>query len=122
MYLTMLFTQTAYIGIDLTGRKAFTYAVLNADLGLLALTDGDLEDVLTFIGGQASAFVAVNAPAKPNQGHVRMLLESKSLTTDKSPLRGADMRLAALTRCDDWIWAGSRPSRRTMHGRCADDG
>ena len=90
----MLFTKTAYIGIDLTGRKAFTYAVLNADLELLALADGDLEDVLTFIGGQASAFVAVNAPAKPNQGRVRALLESKSLTTDKSPLRGADMRLA----------------------------
>ena len=90
----MLFTQTAYIGIDLTGRKAFTYAALNADLELLALADGDLEDILTFIGGQASAFVAVNAPAKPNQGRVRALLESKSLTTGKSALRGADMRLA----------------------------
>ena len=90
----MLFTQTAYIGIDLTGRKAFIYAVLNADLELLALADGDLEDLLAFIGGQASAFVAINAPAKPNQGRVRALLEAKSLTPDKSPLRGADMRLA----------------------------
>jgi len=90
----MLFTKTAYIGIDLTGRKAFTYAVLNADLELLALADGDLEDVLTFIGGQTSAFVAINAPARPNLGRVRALLEAKSLTTDKSPLRGADMRLA----------------------------
>ena len=90
----MFFTQTAYIGIDLTGRRAFTYAVLNENLELLALADGDLEDVLTFIGGQASAFVAVNAPAKPNQGRVRALLEAESLTSGKSPLRGAEMRLA----------------------------
>ena len=90
----MLFTKTAYIGIDLTGRKAFTYATINADLELLALADGELEDVLTFIGGQASAFVAVNAPARPNQGRVRALLEAESLTNSTSPLRGADMRLA----------------------------
>ena len=90
----MLFTQTAYIGIDLTGKKAFTYALLNADLRLLALADGELEDLLTFIGGQASAFVAVNAPAKPNQGRVRALLEAERLTTSTAPLRGSDMRLA----------------------------
>jgi len=107
----MLFTQTAYIGIDLTGRKAFTYAALNADLELLALSDGDLEDLLTFIGGQASAFVAVNAPAKPNQGRVRALLEAESLTTSKSPLRGAEMRLAEyeLRRCG--IKVAATPSR-----------
>ena len=90
----MFFNQKAYIGINLTGGRAFTYTALDADLKLLALADGDLEDVLTFIGGQASAFVAVNAPAKPNQGYVRALLESKSLTPEKSPLRGADMRQA----------------------------
>ena len=90
----MFFNQKAYIGINLTGGRAFTYTALDADLKLLALADGELEDVLTFIGGQASAFVAVNAPANPNQGKVRALLETKSLTPEKSPLRGVDMRLA----------------------------
>ena len=90
----MIFTQTAYIGIDLSGRKAFTYVALTADLALLALADADLEDLLSFVGGQASAFVAINAPARPNQGCVRALLKAKSLTPEKSPLRGADMRLA----------------------------
>lgn len=90
----MLFTKTSYIGVDLTGRKAFTYAALDADLGLLALIAGEMEDVLAFIGGQASAFVAINAPAKPNQGRVRALLEAESLTSGRSALRGVDMRLA----------------------------
>jgi len=106
----MFFTKTVYIGIDLTGRKAFTYAVIKEDLELMALADGDLEDVLTFIGGQASAFVAVNAPAKPNQGHVRALLESKRLTNDKAPLRGADMRLAEYELRQRGIKVAATPS------------
>ena len=107
----MLFTKTAYIGIDLTGRKAFTYAVFNADLELLALAGADLEDVLTFIGGQASAFVAINAPARPNQGRVRALLEAESLTSGKSPLRGADMRLAEYEIRQRGIKIAATPSR-----------
>lgn len=90
----MFFNQIAYIGVDLTGRKAFTYAALDENMGLLALSAGELDDLLAFIGGQASAVVAINAPARPNQGCVRALLEAESLTSSKSALRGADMRLA----------------------------
>ena len=118
----MFFSKRAYIGIDLTGGRTFTYAALDADMKLLALADGGMEDALTFIGGQASAVVAINAPARPNQGRVRALLEAESLEKDKSPLRGADMRLAehelrqrgikvAATpshpdRCTAWMRAG----------------
>ena len=90
----MLFNQRAYIGIDLTGKKAFTYAALDEDLGLLALSGGEMEDLLAFISGQASAVVAINAPARPNQGRVRALLEAESLEKGKVTLRGADIRLA----------------------------
>ena len=89
----MLFTQKTYIGVNLTG-SSFTYAALNSDLGLLALDGCTLDALLTFIGGQTSAFVAVNAPAKPNLGRVRALLEAEDLGTGKSPLRGAEMRMA----------------------------
>ncbi|MBT7600577.1 MAG: DUF429 domain-containing protein, partial [Anaerolineae bacterium] len=106
----MFFNKTAYIGIDLTGKKAFTYAALDEDLGLLALADGDLESLLAFIGGQASAFVAINAPAKPNQGRVRALLEAESLTSSKSPLRGADMRLAEYELRQRGIKVAATPS------------
>ncbi len=106
----MFFTKTAYIGIDLTGKKAFTYAALDEDLGLLALADGELEDILAFIGGQASAFVAVNAPAKPNRGRVRALLEAESLTKSKSAPRGADMRLAEYELRQRGIKVAATPS------------
>lgn len=63
----MLFTHTAFIGIDPTaGRSPFTYAALDEDRGLLALSEGDLEDVLTFVGNFPAATVAVNAPSKVN--------------------------------------------------------
>lgn len=90
----MFFNQRAYIGIDLTGKKAFTYAALDEDMGLLALSAGEIEDLLAFIAGQASAVVAINAPTKPNQGRVRALLEAESLASGSSALRGADLRMA----------------------------
>ena len=89
----MLFTEKTYLGINLTGSN-FTYAALNSKLELLALDGGTLDALLAFIGGQASAFVAVNAPARPNLGRVRALREAEGLGTDSSPLRGAEMRMA----------------------------
>jgi len=56
----MLFTQTTFIGIDPTaGQRPFVYAALDSDLRLLALGEGDLDEVL---------LVAVCAPRRPNQG------------------------------------------------------
>jgi len=43
----MLFTQTTFIGIDPTaGQRPFVYAALDSDLRLLALGEGDLDEVL----------------------------------------------------------------------------
>jgi len=107
----MFYNQTSYIGVDLTGRKAFTYAALDSDLKLLALAAGELEDVLSFVGGQAGAFVAINAPARPNQGGVRAMLESESLTSGKPSLRGADIRLAEYELRQRGIKVVGTPSR-----------
>lgn len=64
-----MFSKMICIGVDPTaGRKPFAYAALDQDLRLLALGEGDLEEVLAFVGGQQQAFVAVNAPRQPNQG------------------------------------------------------
>ena len=89
----MLFTHTAYIGIDPTaGRSPFTYAALDDERNLLALADGELEDVLTFVGNFPAATVAVNAPSRVNAGLVRKRLEKQTLTPHS--LRGADLRIA----------------------------
>ena len=70
--LTMLFTDSAFIGVDpASRRKSFTYAALDKDLNLLALADGEMDDVVAFLAGQSSAMVAVNSPSGVNRGLVR---------------------------------------------------
>lgn len=89
----MLFTDSIFVGVDPTsGRKSFTYAALDKDLRLVALADGELEDVTTFLAGQKSATVAVNAPAGVNRGLVRARMKKEMLTPHQ--VRGADIRLA----------------------------
>ncbi len=62
-------TQAVCLGIEPRfGRKPLTYAALDDERNLLALGQGSLADVLAFVGGQASAFIGVNAPSQLNQG------------------------------------------------------
>ncbi|HQX02031.1 MAG TPA: DUF429 domain-containing protein [Anaerolineales bacterium] len=89
----MLFTESTFIGIDPTsGRKSFTYAALDRDLNLLALADGEMEDVTAFLAGQQSATVAVNAPSGVNRGLVRAKLKKEMLTPHQ--VRRAELRMA----------------------------
>ncbi len=65
----MLFDQVVYVGIDPTaGERPMHFAVLDRDLRLVALSQGDLETVLAFVGGLEQAVVAIDAPQSPNQG------------------------------------------------------
>jgi hypothetical protein len=106
----MLFTRHAFIGIDPTaGRSPFTYAALDDERNLLALADGELEDVLTFVGNFPAATVAVNAPSHVNAGLVRKRLEKQTLTPH--PLRGADLRVAEADLRARGISVSATPSR-----------
>ena len=89
----MLFTDSAFIGIDpASRRKSFTYAALDKDLNLLALADGEMDDVVAFLAGQSSAMVAVNSPSGVNRGLVRESLKQEMLTPQK--LQSAEFRLS----------------------------
>ena len=56
----MFYSNTTYIGIDPTaGDRPLTYVALDQDLGLLAIGQGDMEEVLAFVAGQRSAIVAL---------------------------------------------------------------
>jgi hypothetical protein len=108
--LTMLFTHTAYIGIDPTaGRSPFTYAALDGDRNLLAISDGELEDVLTFVGNFPAATVAINAPSHANAGLVRKSHEKQALTPGS--LRGVDMRVAEHDLREHGISVSATPLR-----------
>jgi hypothetical protein len=65
----MMFTEQCYIGIDPTpGKKAVAYAAIDGNLKTEAIGQGSMEETLAFAGGRQSAFVAVSAPPRPNQG------------------------------------------------------
>jgi len=79
----MLFQNTVFIGIDPpTSPAEITYAALDRDLQLLALSKGELRDILAYTGGQQSAFVGVNGPRRPNQG----LMERDSIRDALQPV------------------------------------
>jgi hypothetical protein len=65
----MFSSHTTYLGIDPTaGDKPLTYVALDQDLSLLAIGQGDMEEVLAFVAGQRSAVIGVCAPSSPNLG------------------------------------------------------
>lgn len=87
----MPLTEPAFIGVDPTsGRTSFTYAVLDRDLHVIALADGEIDDLISFLGGQSSALVAINAPSGLNRG----LVGKKMKKDEDHQVRGAQMRLA----------------------------
>lgn len=86
--------QITFIGVDPTScNKAFRFAALNHDLKMLALEEGELEDVMTFIGRQPSAYVAVNAPSGLNIGLVKDDETRRTLPSLRRASRGKDMRM-----------------------------
>lgn len=103
----MLFTPSIFIGIDPSGgARAIGYAALDYDLRPVALGQGNLDEVLAFVGGQKTAFVAVNAPQRPNQGLLLEHIEQKQLTP--KPSRWKDYRLAEYE-----LWQRNIPTYNT---------
>jgi len=106
----MLFSPITFVGVDPTaGRHPFTYAALDQNCDLVALSAGEIDEVLAFLTGQQAVVVAVNAPPRPNKGFVRSKLEKQSLTPGH--LRGSDMRLAENELREHGISVSPTPSR-----------
>jgi hypothetical protein len=91
----MFFTDATFLGIDPTaGQRPFVYAALGHDLRLMALGQGDMEEVLAFVAGQRQALVAVCAPRRPNLGLLARQEVRQSLLNPPRPGRWLDFRLA----------------------------
>lgn len=91
----MFFTNATFIGVDPTaGQRPFPYAAIDAELRLLALGAGDMDEVLAFIAGQHEAVVAICAPRQPNQGLMRRPEVRDTLSPQPRPGRWLDFRLA----------------------------
>lgn len=92
--LEMFYTNTTFLGIDPTaGQRPFVYAALDHEKHLLALGQGDLDDVLAFVAGQRQAVVAISAPRQPNLGRMEQAEIRQSLSPIPRPGRWMDFRV-----------------------------
>ena len=90
----MFYSNTTYIGIDPTaGTRPFTYAALDNERSLLAIGQGDMEEVLAFMAGQHSAIVAVCAPRSPNRGLMTRADVRERLSPPPRPGRWLNFRV-----------------------------
>jgi len=91
----MFYTDVTFIGIDPTaGDKPLVYAAINHDKRLLALSSGNLDDVLAFTAGQRRAIVAVCGPRRTNLGLMRDRAVRSSLVPAPTHGRWENFRLA----------------------------
>ncbi len=75
----MLLNQTIFIGIIPTiYSRPFTYAALDRDKSIVSSGQGDLNDVLEFLAGQETAYVAIGAPRRPAKDTVESVKASQS--------------------------------------------
>lgn len=125
----MLFTNTTFIGIDpAAGQHPFVYAALDGDLRLLALGQGEMDEVLAFVGGQRQACVSVCAPSGPAKRLLERPEVRQALTPPPRSGRWAAFRLAEYqlrqhnihctptgfdeTACPGWVRSGFLLYRR----------
>lgn len=91
----MFYTNTTFLGIDPTaGQRPLAYAALDHEKQLLALGQGDLDEVLAFVAGQRQAVVAISAPRQPNLGLMEKAEVRQSLSPFPRPGRWVDFRVA----------------------------
>jgi predicted nuclease with RNAse H fold len=116
----MIFPDSVFVGIDpASSHSSFTYAALDKGLNLLALSEGELDEVTAFLAGQRSAMVAVNAPSGVNRGLKRGKKKElfKSTKSRSSGFRLAELELrehgiavsgtpATVAACPAWMQAG----------------
>lgn len=125
----MLFKDTVFIGIDpSSGEDSLTYAVIDRDLNLLALSHQELNTVSAYAGGHKSAVVGVSAPRRTNQGLMKKEAVRDSLRPQPTPGRWEAFRVAEyilsqhniriprtpekVSECPGWMRVGFKLYRR----------
>ncbi len=109
-YLTMVLTDSIFIGVDTTsGRKAYSYAALDGEMNVVALADAELDEFASFLDDHKSPVVAINAPSHVNKGLVRVKLEEQGQNPHQ--LRGVDLRLAEYELRDRGIAVSATSAR-----------
>lgn len=102
--------DAVFAGVDPTSaRRGCSYAVLDLDLNIVALTEGELEGLVDSLAPHGVATVAVNSPSGVNRGIVREILQRRS--DGSHQVRGAEMRLVEYELRSAGIPVAGTPSR-----------
>lgn len=89
-----MLTTSAFIGIEISsGRHPFTYAALDGDLNLLAMTSASLDNLLAFVGNLPLATVAVGAPSQLTHAGTRKRPAKESALAPSGEMRVAEQEL-----------------------------
>lgn len=84
-----------FLGIHVTkNRNPYTFAVLSESLEILAIGDGQLEEVLAYAAGDDTVKVSVNAPSGPNLGLMRQKKLRKRYNLKLDSNRWKNLRVA----------------------------
>lgn len=116
----MFFTDPVFVGVEsASSHRSFVYAVLDRSLNLVALADGELNDVTTFLAGVTSAVVAINSPSSVSRGVAAGKKKElfKSPRSRASSFRAAELELrsrgiavsgtpSVAANCPAWVQAG----------------
>lgn len=133
----MLFNETIFIGIDPTaGKRPMAFAALDQDLRLMALDEGELDEITAFVGGQKTAFVAVCSPRQPNKGFMKNEEIRAQLKPVPKPGRWLGYRVAEyqirqhnihimrtcgeIQKCPGWVQKGFEVYRKLESLGCQD--
>jgi len=91
----MAFNPLAYVGINISsGHRPYTLAAMDAELHLLAISQGVELEVLGYCAGLSSVLVTINAPPRPNNGLMNEPAYCQSLPVPPHPGRRINMRVA----------------------------
>lgn len=112
------------------------YAAIDQDLRLIALDEGELDEITAFVGGQKTAFVAVSSPRRPNQGLMKIEEIRNQLKPAPKPGRWLGYRVAEYQlrqhqihiirtcgdkqRCPNWMQRGFEVYRKLESLGCRD--
>jgi hypothetical protein len=122
----MLFDQSSWIGINPTpqpgkGRGLLTYASLDKNLHLLALSQGSIDELKAYLSGQSSAFTAIAAPRRPSSNlpqynqQVALFPEVRPIKANKGRLADRQIREhnlgrpftpSSINQCPAWMHRG----------------
>jgi hypothetical protein len=108
-----MISKALFIGIDPASiLDSLVYSSLDADLNVLKLGGGTLDEILNGIHEAENVTIAINAPAKPNHGLVKNLLALRS--KEFHQVRGSDIRLCEFELRERGIVISGTPSNQDL--------